>query len=198
MLWWVLTTAWADGLQAHSTRRELPSREVERAVVLQRGWRELQLTQGAGGGTALVRAGLADGLEVHARVGWLAHDELGLGATIGLWRIEPPNTSVAVHVDHSLGPVALHRPQTRAVVVGRQQWGGLLLTSEAGAAVAEAGVRPVAGAELALQAGPFVWATNLDEASWGLRGAFELTRGFEIAALFDEHDGWSALVVGRY
>ena len=198
MVLWALAVAHAGGLQANSSREPLPAREVEREIPLAKGWRELELRQDGGGGSARVRAGLTEALEVAAHGGWAARDSVGLGATLGLVRLEPPNTAAAVRIEHDLGTWDHRAPATRGVLVGRQQFGGLMLTSDFGSELSADAVRWVASAELALQGGPLVWAGRLDERSWGVRGTLAVSRGFELSARFDEGPGWGASVVGRY
>jgi len=195
---WALTAAHATGLQPSSTREPLPAREVEREIALAKGWRELELRQDATGGSARVRAGLTESLEVAAQGGWAERNEIGFGAAMNVLRLEPPNTSAAVRVEHALGSWETRAPATRGLVVGRQQFGGLMLTTGVGSELVSDELRLVATAELVLQAGPLVWAAWMDERSWGLRGTLAVSRGFELSARFDEGPGWGASVVGRY
>lgn len=155
--------AHGGGLQPRTSREALPAREIERPLVLPKGWTELrvQLQRGRGEGPDLplrlttaattIIHGLLPGHHVRLTAPWHQAQGGGMRATgpgdvqIGwrtsLLRREPPNQAVALELswtapsapDASEIPLGTGTPELTAALSGRRQLGGLGLTAWASA-----------------------------------------------------------------
>ena len=184
------TTAWAGGVEAKSSRAPLPSREVERPLVLPKGWadvsvateRELSGVPGEWRPGVALRRGLFPRhefavavSEAGARIGW----------RWGLRQTEVPATSVAVETEWR-GPA-----EARLGLAARRQLGGLRLTARTAGVYSYEGPHELGGLaslEALLQAGPLVFSQRPElsrlgsrpmSLRWALRGGVQWTRGFD-------------------
>jgi hypothetical protein len=184
------TSAWAGGLQAKSSRAPLSAREVERPLVLPKGWldvavsteRELAGVPGEWMSGVAFRQGLFPRHELSLA---LAESGSRLGWRWTLMQTEVPAASVALETEWR-GPA-----EAVLGLAARRQLGGLRLTGRVAGVYSyisplEAG--GIASVEALLQAGPLVFsqAPELSRVGarpvslkWGFRWGVQWTRGFD-------------------
>ncbi len=195
---WLSPAAFAAGVQAPASREPLPAREVERPILVPKGWTDLAATaqlQGRRGNrqwaeNLAIRRGLLPNHEVGISLSFTGGTEVrpSLGWRWSLFRREPPSTELAVEASWS---------DPGEVVAGlafRRQIGGLRLTARVAGVqdYSEATLSGRGSLEALLQAGLLVFAATPEVALDGaevssdlqLRGAIQWTRGFDTAVLF--------------
>ena len=183
------------GFEAKTSRQPLPARQVERPILIPKGWTDIEVSMRVDRPWAKV-ARAQDRLMI--RRGLLPRHELflsmdlDLDATMGwrwsIFRAEPPMTAVALESSWSAPGIV----QTGLAL--RRQVGGLRLTGR-GAGIVRYEDPQVGGlfsVEALLQAGLLVFAATPvvhlapgtePDAAVGLRGTIQWTRGFDTSVM---------------